>query len=205
MRFPVLDRYKDAGKVYVIGRVDGSIVSVGDTLVAIPGEREATVGGIESEFGSLNQARPGDNVTLWMKGLDENYVNSGTVLCSKGMRLCPAVSRFQAQIIISNLPESRPILTAGYQCIMHIHTATVDITIEKIISVLDKKTGKPIKGQAFARKGSAVIVIISTPHAIALEKFEDFNPLSRILLRDEELTIGIGKVLKIANPNKEKK
>ena len=198
VRFPVLDRYKDAGKVYVIGRVDGSSIAVGDTLVAVPGEREATVGGIESEFGALKQARPGDNVTLWMKGLDEAYINSGHVLCSKGQRLCPAVSRFQAQIIISAMPESRPVMTAGYQCVMHVHTATVEITIQKIVSVLDKKTGKPQKGQVFARKGCAVVVNITTANPIAVEKYEDFNPLSRILLRDENLTIAVGKIIKLA-------
>jgi peptide chain release factor subunit 3 len=115
VRFPVLDRYKDSGKVYCIGRIDGGKVCVGDVLVSVPGEHEATVGGIESEFGPQKVARPGDNVTLWMKGMDENYINSGSVLCSKGQRLCPTTNRFQAQILVSNLPESRPIITKGYQ------------------------------------------------------------------------------------------
>jgi peptide chain release factor subunit 3 len=202
VRFPVLDRYKDAGKVFVIGKLAGGTIRMGDTLVVVPGEREGVVSGIESEFGTLKEARAGDNVTLTIKGLDEAYINAGFVLCAKGQRLCPAVSRFQAQILISNLPDARPIMTSGYQCVLHVHTATVEVTIEKIVSVLDKKTGKPKKGQAFARKGAAVTVNISTAFPIAVEKFADFNPLSRVLLRDEDLTIAVGKVM--ALPNKEK-
>lgn len=87
LRLSVLDRYKDAGKVYVIGKVkgkkrnlcslihcfslfqiDGGALKVGDTVVVLPGEHEAQVGGIESEFGTLREAKAGDNVTLWLKG-----------------------------------------------------------------------------------------------------------------------------------------
>ncbi len=148
------------------------------------------------------------------KGVDEAYINTGHVLCGKGQRPCPAVTRFQAQILISGLPDSRPIMTSGYQCVMHVHTLTVEITIDKIVSVLDKKTGKPKKvrvagkgsfflvlltpfaqGQAFARKGAAVTINCSVPYPIAVEKYADFNPLSRILLRDEDLTIAVGKIV----------
>jgi translation elongation factor EF-1alpha len=88
---------------------------------------------------------------------------------------------------------------------MHLHTLTCEVSIEKIVSVLDKKTGKPIKGQMFARKGSAVIVNITTSLPVAVERFEDYNALSRILLRDEDLTIAVGKVIKLAKEGKEKK
>jgi peptide chain release factor subunit 3 len=201
VRFPVLDRYKEAGKVFVIGKLAGGTIRLGDTLVVVPGEREGIVNGIESEFGSLKEAKAGDNVTLSLKGLDEAYVNSGYVLCAKGQRLCPAVSRFQAQILISNLPDARPIMTSGYQCVLHVHTCTVEVTIEKIVSVLDKKTGKPKKGQAFARKGAAVTVNVTTAFPIAVEKFADFNPLSRILLRDEDQTIAVGKIVALPKQN----
>lgn len=189
------------------------------------------MGSIESEFGSQKSAVAGDNVTIWLKGIDESFVNTGSVICAKGQRLCPVASRFQvminlrfvgfvksvfekAQILISGLPDSRPIMTKGYQCVMHLHTLTTEVvlillsrscshlfflkvTIEKIVSVLDKKTGKPLKGQAFARKGAAVVVNIQCPFPIALEKYEDFNPLSRIMLRDEDLTVAVGKVMKL--------
>lgn len=168
---PLLDRYKDAGKVYVIGKVDGGMLRTGDTVVLVPGDKEAVVGSIESEFGPLSEARAGDNVTLWLKGLDENYVQTGAVLCVKGQRPCPVVTRFQAQILINALPEQRPIMTSGYQCVMHVHTATLEVTVDKIVSVLDKKTGKPKKGEPFARKGAAVIVNISCSQPVAVEKF----------------------------------
>lgn len=196
-RMAVLDKYKDSGKVYVIGKVDGGRIRVGDTAVVVPGEHESVVGSIDSEFGALKECKAGDNVTIWLKGMDDAYVNTGFVLCAKGQRLCPVVSRFQAQILISNMPESRPILSPGYQCVMHLHTATLEVTIDKIVSILDKKTGQPKKGQPFARKGSAATVNITTSVPIAVEKFSDFNPMSRILLRDEDLTIAVGKVMKI--------
>lgn len=193
LRIPLLDRYKEAGKVFAMGKVDGGRVKVGDVLVAHPGGHECTVGGLESEFGPLKEARPGDNVTLWLKvvlphpaphpltpsltcprsqGIDDNLFHTGYVLCKKGQRQCPVVKRFQAQILVNALPESRPIITSGYQCVMHVHTCTVEVTIDKIVNVLDKKTGKPIKGQAFVRKGSAATVVIECALPAALEKFE---------------------------------
>lgn len=153
-------------------------------------------------------------MTLWLKGVEEGYILTGSVLGLKGQRPVPVVTRFQArvlffvffstvcvcvqaQILIAGLPESRPLMTSGYQCVMHLHTSTVPITIDKIVSVLDKKTGKPKKGQAFARKGAAVVINASVTHPIALEKYEDFNPLSRLLLRDETLTVAVGKIMKL--------
>jgi translation elongation factor EF-1alpha len=53
----------------------------------------------------------------------------------------------------------------------------------------------PLQGQAFARKGAAVTINASTPYPIAVEKYADFNPLSRILLRDEDQTIAVGKIV----------
>ena len=35
----------------------------------------------------------------------------------------------------------------------------------------------------------------SVPYPIAVEKYADFNPLSRILLRDEDQTIAVGKIV----------
>ncbi len=98
VRFPVLDKYRDAGKVFVIGKLAGGTIKLGDTLIVVPGDREGTVTSIESEFGSHKEAKAGDNVTLSLKGIDEAYINSGSVLCIKGQRVCPVVSRFQAQV-----------------------------------------------------------------------------------------------------------
>ena len=67
VRMPVLDRYKDAGKVFVIGKLVGGTVRLGDTLIVEPSAKEGVVGGIESEFGTLKEARAGDNVTIWLK------------------------------------------------------------------------------------------------------------------------------------------
>ncbi len=67
------------------------------------------------------------------------------------------VERLSGQLLPPGCCASLRCLRAQ-QCVLHVHTATVEVTIEKIVSVLDKKTGEPKKGQTYARKGAAVVV-----------------------------------------------
>lgn len=66
--------------------------------------------------------RPGENVRLAVKGVDETNVGSGHVLCDKD--LVPVVSEFEAMLVIQELSKEKSLLTAGYEAVLHMHTGT---------------------------------------------------------------------------------
>lgn len=81
---------------------------------------------------------------------------------------------------------------------MHIHTASEEITIPKLLHYYDKKTGrKSKKPPQFAKKGQKIVALIETSAPICLERFNDYPQLGRFTVRDEGRTVGIGKVTKL--------
>merc|ERR1712193_534176 len=91
---------------------------------------------------------------------------------------------------------NKPIVSAGYDAIIHIHTCT-----EELLSVMNKKTRKPSKRKpTFVRKGDIVTVriVVKDQRAICCELFEKIQQLGRFTLRDEGKTIAIGKITKMS-------
>lgn len=100
-------------------------------------------------------------------------------------------------MVILDLLESRRIITAGYNAVMHIHTAVEEVTITHLIAEQDKKTGEQKKRPRFVKSNSNVIVRLSLAHPVCMETFDTMQQLGRFSLRDEGKTIAIGKVTKI--------
>lgn len=62
---------------------------------------------------------------------------------------------FEAQIV---LLELKTILTAGFNCVMHVHSATVEVTFDALLHKLEKGTGrKSKKPPAFASEKMSII------------------------------------------------
>ena len=94
----------------------------------------------------------------------------------------------------------KPILSKGYQCILHIHTVADECTIKDILVSYEKseKGGERVEKQKpqFARSFAKIICRIQTRIPIALEQYETIPQLGRFTLRDEGRTIAVGKVIK---------
>jgi peptide chain release factor subunit 3 len=46
---------------------------------------------------------------------------AGFVVCSR-FSLVPAVTQFEAQVVIMELLDHKPLLTGGYKAVLHIHS-----------------------------------------------------------------------------------
>jgi peptide chain release factor subunit 3 len=55
---------------------------------------------------------------------------------------------FDAQIAVL---EYKSIICPGYTAVLHIHSATEEVILKKLICMVDKKTGKPDKAKANPR------------------------------------------------------
>jgi peptide chain release factor subunit 3 len=83
----------------------------------------------------------------------------------------------------------------GYTCVLHLHTAIENIEVGKIISELTEDNKK--KASTFLKSGSKGMVRIKCGGFLCLEKFETNNHLGNFTLRDEGMTIGLGKVIRV--------
>jgi len=206
IRIPIIDRYKEQGRFVVMGKIESGVVREGDDLVISPTKEVLKVVGIETDFseGNIKAAFPGENVYLVVKGVDLNNVNTGYIL-SDTFFPAPSVKTFRGSVVITNAREKNPIFCAGSTAVMHIHTLTIDVTFQKIVAELGPdrkpicgKNGKPVRPR-FVKKGSNCLIDFTVEQSISLEIFNDFKTLSTFTLRDESLTLAIGKVTKIIN------
>ncbi|MCO5585376.1 hypothetical protein L7F22_039309 [Adiantum nelumboides] len=197
LKMPISEKYNDMGTV-VVGKIEAGKVKQGDKLLLMPNKSSVEVMGIFNETeDEVSAAISGDNVRIKIKGVDHEDVSVGFVLTDTAKPV-NTVRRFEAQLAIL---ESRNIICAGYSAIMHVHTASEEITLQALLHYYDKKTGKKSrKPPQFAKKGMKIVALIETAAPICVERFADYPQLGRFTVRDEGRTIGIGKVTKLS-PN----
>jgi peptide chain release factor subunit 3 len=111
---------------------------------------------------------------------------------------CQVAKVFDAQVVILECPS---IICPGFNSIMHLHTATVELQLKVIIGIVDKKTGeKDFKNRPRFIKQDQIAICrfeIMGNNAVCMETFKKYPQLGRFILRYESKTISIGKVLKI--------
>ena len=125
-------------------------------------------------------------------------VTPGFVLSGPRNR-CPVVTKFQCQLQLLELLDHKSIFTAGYSCILHIHSLTEECEVLHLDWELDKKT-KSKKKCKFAKGGAAISCRIGVGRPICVELFENNPQMGRFTLRDEGRTIALGKITKLPPP-----
>ena len=86
----------------------------------------------------MRYAKPGENIKIRLLHIqDESMVNKGDVLCNREIPL-PVTDLFEAEIEILELLSYKPILSKGYQFILHIHTVADEATIKDILVSYEK-------------------------------------------------------------------
>ncbi|CAH2236772.1 eukaryotic peptide chain release factor GTP-binding subunit ERF3A isoform X1 [Pararge aegeria] len=190
---PVVDKYKDMGTV-LMGKVEAGTTRKGSTLFLMPNRVQVTVDQLWSDDIEVTSIGPGENVKVKLKGIEEEDVSPGFVLCDTGDPITTG-RVFDAQVVIL---EHKSIICAGYSAVMHIHCAAEEVTVKALICLVDKKTGDKSKTRPrFVKQDQVAIMRIECAGIICLEPFKKFAQMGRFTLRDENKTIAIGKVLKV--------
>jgi len=207
LRVPVLDKFKESGKTYIIGKVESGVLNLGDTIVISPSKQQLNVLQILNDDGPLKAARPGENIKVVVKGsqVEEDAIYRGAILSHIDKQ--PTVTNdFVAQIAILQLLEHKSLFSAGYECVVHIHTSAEEVVVKMLLEELDSKTGTSKKKlPKFVQNKALVIAHMSTSKPVVIETFEAFSQLGRFTLRDEGKTIAFGKILATHAPIKKKK
>lgn len=103
---------------------------------------------------------------------------------------------FDAAIVVLDLLPHKPLITAGYGAVLHVHAVTVECQIHRLLT----EDGKNKKGTSRPRyfksqtQGTIRVVLEET---IAIETFDMCGSLGRFTLRDEGRTIAVGRVTRI--------
>ncbi|XP_072394527.1 eukaryotic peptide chain release factor GTP-binding subunit ERF3A [Diabrotica undecimpunctata] len=190
---PIVDKYKDMGTV-LMGKVESGECKKGQTMLIMPNRTPVTVDMLLSDDDEVSRVVPGENVKIKVKGIEEEDVSPGFVLCDS-VNPIHTGRIFDAQLVIL---EHRSIICAGYSAVMHIHCAAEEVTVKALICLVDKKTGEKSKTRPrFVKQDQVAIMRIECAGVICLEPFKSMPQMGRFTLRDENRTIAIGKVLKL--------
>ncbi|XP_033249864.1 eukaryotic peptide chain release factor GTP-binding subunit ERF3A isoform X1 [Drosophila miranda] len=190
---PIVDKYKDMGTV-VMGKVESGMARKGQNLLVMPNRTQVAVDQLFSDDFEVTSVGPGENVKIKLKGIEEEDVSPGFVLCDATNPIKTG-KIFDAQVVIL---EHKSIICAGYSAVMHIHCAAEEVTVKALICLVDKKSGDKSKTRPrFVKQDQVAIMRIECSGMICLEQFKLFPQMGRFTLRDENKTIAIGKVLKV--------
>uniref|UniRef100_A0A671MIW5 Pyridoxal-dependent decarboxylase domain-containing protein 1 n=1 Tax=Sinocyclocheilus anshuiensis TaxID=1608454 RepID=A0A671MIW5_9TELE len=193
VRLPIVDKYKDMGTV-ILGKLESGSISKAQQLVMMPNRHTVELLSLLSDDVETDDAGPGENLKLRLKGIEEEEILPGFILCNVE-NLCHTGRTFDAQIVII---EHKSIICPGYNAVLHIHTCIEEVQITALICLVDKKTGDKSKTRPrFVKQDQVCIARLRTAGTICLETFKDFPQMGRFTLRDEGKTIAIGKVLKL--------
>ncbi|XP_055298243.1 eukaryotic peptide chain release factor GTP-binding subunit ERF3A isoform X1 [Sitodiplosis mosellana] len=178
---PIVDKYKDMGTV-VMGKVESGSARKGQNLLVMPNRTQVSIDQLWSDDFEVTAVSPGENVKIKVKGIEEEDVSPGFVLCDSTNPI-KVGRKFDAQLVIL---EHKSIICAGYSAVMHIHCAAEEITVAALLCLVDKKTGEKSKTRPrFVKQDQVAIMRIECSGLICLEEFKRFPQMGRFTLRDE--------------------
>ena len=136
LRIPILDRFANRG-TWIMGKIEQGTLRDGDTIGLLPNRERVVVEEILVSDEPVSHANVGENVTIRLKNVNLSNIQKGFVLTSL-VDPMPCVSTFSAQIMLLDLLPQKSIMTAGYSCILHTHTAIEDCTVSKLLAKIGK-------------------------------------------------------------------
>uniref|UniRef100_A0AC35UHQ5 Tr-type G domain-containing protein n=1 Tax=Rhabditophanes sp. KR3021 TaxID=114890 RepID=A0AC35UHQ5_9BILA len=187
----IVEKYTDMGTI-VMGKMESGVIDKGQTMVLMPNKQTVQILQCWSDDIETDKVVSGNNVKLKLKGVEESDVQAGFVICSPDS-LCKTGKIFDAEVFILEL---KSIITSGYSCVLHIHSASEVVGVKNVICTIDKKDGTKVAAR-FVKQEEKAIIRFEAAELFCMEPFKEFPQLGRFTLRDEGKTIAIGKIVKV--------
>jgi len=199
MRLPVSGIYKIKGVGDVLtGRVEQGIVKPNEEVVFLPTHQPSTpctgkVFTVEMHHTRMNEAKPGDNVGLNVKGLNkDNMPRSGDVMVYKNDKSLFQVKSFTAQVQILDIPGE---LKCGYSPIVFVRTGRSACKMTKINWKVGKETGGKKMEEPHSLKSNEMAECVFEPiQPLVVDTFKNCEGLSRVALMEGNGVVMLGKV-----------
>ena len=182
---PVSGKYREMGTM-IEGKIEAGVIRKNGSYLLMPNRDEVSVAALYGETeDEIQQAACGEQCRVRLRGVEEEDILPGFVLCSP-KRPVHFVSQFEAQIVLLDL---KSILSAGYNCVLHVHSAIEEVQFDALLHKLEKGTGrKSKKPPPYAAKGQSIIArlkVIGGAGSVCVERFEDYAQMGRFTLRDQ--------------------
>ena len=195
LRIPISGVYNIKGVGSIItGRLEQGTAKVGDEVAFAP----CAISGckmfsIEMHHKKYEQAVPGDNIGMSIKGLSkDNMPKSGDVLFKPSEGHCSAVKSFVAMVNVQDHPGQ---LKPRFTPIIHVRTSKVPCKMTKINWKMGKKTGGEKQEEpSFLERGENAEVVFEPSKPIFLEPFDKTPGMGRIAVMDSNSLVMLGKV-----------
>merc|ERR1712087_365306 len=199
MRMPVSGIYKIKGVGDVIaGRVEQGIIKPNEEVIYMPTHTPAnSCGGkvftIEMHHTRHEQAKPGDNVGLNIKGLDKiNMPRVGDVMIYKKDSTLDRCGQFTAQIQTLDIPGE---VKLGYSPIGFVRCGRSACRATAFDFKVGKETGGKKMESPHSLKSNEMAQVVFVPQQpLVVDSFKNCEGLSRIAFLDGNTAVMLGKV-----------
>merc|ERR1719338_95549 len=206
LRLPLQDVYKIGGIGTVpVGRVETGVLKPGMSVTFAPAMLSTEVKSVEMHHESMEEAKPGDNVGFNVKNISLKQIRRGMVAGDSKKDPPCKTDFFTAQVIILDHPNK---IMAGYTPVLDCHTAHIACRFNKLITLMNKRTGAVIEeNPKSAKSGQAVLVDMIPSKPMCVETYKDYPPLGRFAVRDMRKTVAVGIIKQNhrVDPNAKKK
>jgi len=206
LRLPLQDVYKIGGIGTVpVGRVETGVLKPGMSVTFAPAMLSTEVKSVEMHHESMEEAKPGDNVGFNVKNISLKQIRRGMVAGDAKKDPPCKTDYFTAQVIILDHPNK---IMAGYTPVLDCHTAHIACRFNKLITLMNKRTGAVIEeNPKSAKSGQAVLVDMIPSKPMCVETYKDYPPLGRFAVRDMRKTVAVGIIKQNhrVDPNAKKK
>jgi len=199
MRMPLSGIYKIKGVGDVLaGRVEQGIVKPGEEVRFLPTDTAGTpcvgkVFTVEMHHKRHDEAKPGDNVGLNIKGLDKiNMPHTGDIMVYKKDTSLSQVKSFNAQIQVLDIPGE---IKTGYSPIGFVRCGRSACRITKMVWKMGKETGGKKMEDPHSLKSNEMAECIFEPQQpLVADSYKNSEGLSRIAFMDGNGVVMLGKV-----------
>ena len=202
LRIPVLDRMKDQ-ILYIYGKIESGIIKEGQKCTLMPTKKVMKIKSIlNNDDERILFAKVGENVKIGIKGLEEDDIKRGYMICNND-DYCYNSMEFEANLTLVDFNE-KSLLSTGFACILHMHTAVEDISITNVVGFYDTENGGKLVKCQFLKNGQSGVVRIKSEGLMCMEKYATNATIGSFTLRDQGMTIGYGQITKIKSDQKPK-
>jgi len=199
MRMPLSGIYKIKGVGDVLaGRVEQGIVKPGEEVRFLPTDTAGTpcvgkVFTVEMHHKRHDEAKPGDNVGLNIKGLDKiNMPHTGDIMVYKKDTSLSQVKSFNAQVQVLDIPGE---IKTGYSPIGFVRCGRSACRITKIVWKMGKETGGKKMEDPHSLKSNEMAECVFEPQQpLVADSYKNSEGLSRIAFMDGNGVVMLGKV-----------
>jgi elongation factor 1-alpha len=197
---PISGVYKIKGVGDVLaGRVEQGVVKPGEEVNFLPTHTASNpctgkVFTVEMHHQRVDQASPGDNVGLNIKGLDKNNMpRSGDVMVYKKDTTLGQTAAFTGQIQVLDIPNE---IKVGYSPIGFVRCGRSACRVSNLKWKMGKETGGKKMDDPHALKSNEMAEATFEPQQpLVADSFKNCEGLSRVAFMDGNGVVMLGKVI----------